>query len=433
LKLKAIKKTEFLLLLVGTGTVLVGILLADQLNERLNKSINVQVELTQRIGEIMRLDEVLSMSARLSVATNDLTYRDRYFTNVDHLTNEIEKAKALVPLDAIISAIRNTDEANNRLIQMEEKAFSLCAKKRCLEAQKLLHSPEYQRDKEIYAGGMSQAFARMTDEAKSNTTVITWYLLLLQLASIVNCVIVVWFVLRLKSRLSRIEIEDERHQAFRSTMDLLMDYFNNVLNKGIMFQERMRELKGAPTIECNEIEHTFREAARRLVDISANTGLLRQSIAISTLSNPTVQEPLVRPEKFRKTSESKAGRVLIVEDDLVNQKMLSSLLQKNQFHVSLANDGAEGLKALASEQFDLVLMDIQMPVMDGIEALRAIRGSEGRWRNVPVIAVTGHAAKGDQEKLLSIGFDGYSPKPVSISDLLALMNTILEERTKTKA
>jgi len=125
--------------------------------------------------------------------------------------------------------------------------------------------------------------------------------------------------------------------------------------------------------------------------------------------------------------------VLIVEDDLVNQKMLSSLLQKNQFHVSLANDGAEGLKALASEQFDLVLMDIQMPVMDGIEALRAIRGSEGRWRNVPVIAVTGHAAKGDQEKLLSIGFDGYSPKPVSISDLLALMNTILEERTKTKA
>ncbi len=215
----------------------------------------------------MRLDEVLTMSARLSVSTNDITYRDRYFANVDPLTNEIEKAKALVPAETVTLAISNTDEANNRLVQMEEQAFSLCAEQRCLEAQQLLHSPAYQQDKEVYASGMNQAFKLMTEEAEKSTMVLTWYLLVLQLASVANCIVVVWFVLRLKSRLSKIEIEEERQQAFRNTMDLLMDYFNNVLHKGIMFQDRVREIKGAPINDCNEIENTFRAAARHLVDI----------------------------------------------------------------------------------------------------------------------------------------------------------------------
>ncbi len=430
MKLKTIKKIELVCLLVGTSTLVVGIWLADFLNDRLNKSIGVRVELTQRIGEIMRLDEVLTMSARLSVASKDLAYRDRYYANVDPLTHEIEKAKALVPSEAITSAIENTNDANNRLVQMEEKAFSLCAEERCPEAQQLLQSSAYQHDKEVYAGGMSQAFALMTREAENATTLLTWYLLVLQLASVANCVIVVWFVLRLKSRLSKIEVEEERQQAFRGTMDLLMDYFNNVLNKGIMFQERVRELNGVPTMECNEIENTFRDAARRLVDISTNSGFSKHPSAISTLPNPAQQEPVRRTEKTPLSSPSTTGRVLIVEDDLVNQKMLSKLLQKNHFHVCVANNGVEGLDALTREAFDLVLMDIQMPVMDGIEALHTIRESEENWRNVPIIAVTGHAAAGDKEKLLSIGFNSYFSKPLRFVDLLAHMKGILKEGSK---
>ncbi|WP_435022670.1 response regulator (plasmid) [Tundrisphaera sp. TA3] len=110
--------------------------------------------------------------------------------------------------------------------------------------------------------------------------------------------------------------------------------------------------------------------------------------------------------------------ILVAEDNLVNQKVMKGLLARNGHCVTIVGDGLQAMAALARERFDLVLMDIQMPEMDGFEAVAAIRESEiPGGRRQPIIALTAHAMKGDRERCLDSGFDGYVIKPVR-SDLL---------------
>ena len=114
----------------------------------------------------------------------------------------------------------------------------------------------------------------------------------------------------------------------------------------------------------------------------------------------------------------KHRRALLVEDNLVNQTLALRLLQKQGLDVRVVGDGQAALNALSEECFDLVFMDIQMPVMDGIEATKQIREDERRTgAHVPIIAMTAHALKGDKERCLSIGMDGYVSKPVRVNEL----------------
>jgi CheY-like chemotaxis protein len=111
-------------------------------------------------------------------------------------------------------------------------------------------------------------------------------------------------------------------------------------------------------------------------------------------------------------------RVLLAEDNLVNQHLASRLLEKRGHHVIVACNGREALAAFEKESFDLVLMDVQMPDMDGFEATAVIREREkGSGLHVPVIALTAHAMKGDREKCLAAGIDGYLTKPIRIVEL----------------
>jgi PAS domain S-box-containing protein len=106
-------------------------------------------------------------------------------------------------------------------------------------------------------------------------------------------------------------------------------------------------------------------------------------------------------------------RVLLAEDNAVNQKFVGRLLQRGGHAVTVAADGRQALDALAAREFDLVLMDVQMPDLDGLEATRGLRAAEGRTgRHVPVIALTAHAMTGDRERCLEAGMDGYLVKPV---------------------
>jgi two-component system, sensor histidine kinase and response regulator len=110
--------------------------------------------------------------------------------------------------------------------------------------------------------------------------------------------------------------------------------------------------------------------------------------------------------------------VLVVEDNPVNRKVVVSLLTKWGHRVVVACDGALGLKELERREFDLVLMDVQMPVMDGIEAARSIRVLEReRGRHIPIIAVTAHARTEDRARCLEAGMDAYLSKPFD-SELL---------------
>lgn len=120
--------------------------------------------------------------------------------------------------------------------------------------------------------------------------------------------------------------------------------------------------------------------------------------------------------------------ILLAEDGLVNQKVAVSLLQQRGHKVTVANNGSEALVALGRESFDVVLMDIQMPTMDGYEATAKIREKEKvSGKHITIVAMTAHAMKGDKERCLEAGMDGYIAKPIRAKDLY---DTI--EKTTTK-
>ena len=111
-------------------------------------------------------------------------------------------------------------------------------------------------------------------------------------------------------------------------------------------------------------------------------------------------------------------RVLLAEDNEVNQELAVRMLEKRGHAVTVAGNGREALAALGGGAFDLVLMDVQMPEMDGLEATAAIREREaGAGRHIPVIALTAHAMKGDRERCLAAGMDGYLSKPIRTAEL----------------
>ena len=111
-------------------------------------------------------------------------------------------------------------------------------------------------------------------------------------------------------------------------------------------------------------------------------------------------------------------RVLVAEDNPVNQQVALLLLRKRGCSVVLAGDGKQALPAIGRETFDVVLMDLQMPEMDGLEATAAIRAREAvSGGHLPIIALTAHAQSGDRDKCLSAGMDGYISKPIQPHEL----------------
>jgi signal transduction histidine kinase/DNA-binding response OmpR family regulator len=129
--------------------------------------------------------------------------------------------------------------------------------------------------------------------------------------------------------------------------------------------------------------------------------------------------PPPRPETLEQRPPSPAvARLLVVEDNLVNQKVVLAILRKKGYRMDIANDGREALAKLNSSGYDLVLMDVQMPVLDGLEATRLIR-REARWDHLPIIAMTAHAMNGDRERCLQAGMNAYISKPVQPAHLIA--------------
>jgi len=107
--------------------------------------------------------------------------------------------------------------------------------------------------------------------------------------------------------------------------------------------------------------------------------------------------------------------VLVVEDNPLNMELVLEILNSHGFIAFEAFDGEEALKRIEKEAYDLVLMDIELPGIDGIEATRIIKR---KYRNVPVIALTSYAMKGDREKFLAAGFDEYMSKPINLTQFV---------------
>ena len=120
-------------------------------------------------------------------------------------------------------------------------------------------------------------------------------------------------------------------------------------------------------------------------------------------------------------------RVLLAEDNPVNQRLMVRLLENQGHQVTTADDGSAALRALEEHRFDLILMDVQMPVMDGLQATAAIRERERSGDSrVPIIALTAHAMAGDRERFLSNGMDSYISKPVRPDELLRVIDDLLQ-------
>jgi CheY-like chemotaxis protein/HPt (histidine-containing phosphotransfer) domain-containing protein len=134
------------------------------------------------------------------------------------------------------------------------------------------------------------------------------------------------------------------------------------------------------------------------------------------------------PQRVSRAVRSKKGlRILLAEDNPVNQKLALKLLEKQGHRVQVAASGKEALAALGRERFDLVVMDVQMPEMDGLEATRAIRERERvTGDHVPVIAMTAHAMSGDRERCLEAGMDAYVAKPIQKKELLATIRKAMQ-------
>ncbi len=139
---------------------------------------------------------------------------------------------------------------------------------------------------------------------------------------------------------------------------------------------------------------------------------------------PARRRPARPPTPSRQHRRATARlRLLVAEDNAVNRKYIATLLQRLGHQVTLAEDGAQALVAWRAGDFQTVLMDVQMPVMDGLEATRAIRHEEAaRGGHVPIIALTAHAMAADRERCLAAGMDGYVSKPIQPETLVRALD-----------
>ncbi len=218
----------------------------------------------------------------------------------------------------------------------------------------------------------------------------------------------------------------------------------------LLFQIRDTGI-GIPPEKCKTIFQEFEQAdnstkrrfggtglglsiCRRLVDLMqgridvksvANEGSLFFFTARFGLRDNVIDAPQeTSPEA--PAAEVAAGpvtslKILLAEDSPINQRLAIGLLERKGHRVVVASDGKVAVEKFRGESFDLVLMDVQMPEMDGFEATRAIREAEGHERRVPIIAMTAHAMKGDRERCLEAGMDAYLAKPIRASELYEII------------
>jgi CheY-like chemotaxis protein len=190
-----------------------------------------------------------------------------------------------------------------------------------------------------------------------------------------------------------------------------------------------------PAIVMMLTSDDYYSSVRRARELGVATHLLKPVrlfellAAVRNIIVPGVPEaPLPQAQAEHPSSQLK---VLLAEDNLVNQRLAVRLLRKMGHQVAVAQTGREALYALRSEKFDLVLMDVQMPEMDGFEATREIRRREqSTQEHIPVIAMTAHAMNGDHESCLQAGMDDYVAKPINREELRQTIERVMKARSE---
>ncbi len=152
--------------------------------------------------------------------------------------------------------------------------------------------------------------------------------------------------------------------------------------------------------------------------------------SLSALGSNMATEVISEPRTHKMAKSSNELRILLAEDNLVNQKLAIGILTKLGHHVTLANNGKEALQQIEKSTFDLVLMDVQMPVIDGLAATRELRRREcSTQTHLPVVALTAHAMRGDRERCFEAGMDNYLTKPIRLQDMADKLAELFTDST----
>ncbi len=196
------------------------------------------------------------------------------------------------------------------------------------------------------------------------------------------------------------------------------------------------ELKNTKIIILTSLGH--RGDASYLKELGCKAYLVKpvkQSHLFNTIVNVLQQGVEEEPQQGKETKKEEQFitshvieeqirqgiRILLAEDNMINQKVARKIIEKKPYALDIVNNGKEAYKAVLRQHYDLILMDVQMPVMDGIEATQKIRAKLKDRRHVPIIAMTAHAMKGDRERCLAAGMDDYISKPIKPDDLYAMI------------
>ena len=232
-----------------------------------------------------------------------------------------------------------------------------------------------------------------------------------------------------------------------------IDYLQTLLQRSppqpmpvLVTDYNMPEMDGC--MLCSEIRRDARLVGTKIIVLSSSVGIaksefenmniaaflykpVKQSELFNALAN-TVGEKnalFLRPlSSLSETDSMPSMNVLLAEDGLANQKLAIGLLKRWGHSVTVVENGSDAVNAWANNDFDVILMDVQMPVMDGLEATQSIRSREaGSNRHVPIIAVTAHAMTGDREKCLAAGMDGYVTKPFKKQALYEALRPLVQK------
>ena len=154
----------------------------------------------------------------------------------------------------------------------------------------------------------------------------------------------------------------------------------------------------------------------------------------TVLSNTANVEPQLIQEAMAAQETRFDAKVLVTEDNIINQKLIRRILEEHGITVDIANNGLESFEKRRNGEYDLLFMDIQMPVMDGIEATHEILDYEEdeNVEHIPIVALTANALKGDRERFLSEGMDEYITKPIETTELLYILNKFLPHKATTQ-
>jgi two-component system, sensor histidine kinase and response regulator len=190
---------------------------------------------------------------------------------------------------------------------------------------------------------------------------------------------------------------------------------------GFELAARLTQLPSSPPIIMMLTTDDYNSAVRRCRELGINSYVIkpvRQCELLAAVRNAIAPKTELATTVPHRPGPSGQFHILLAEDNLVNQRLAVGLLEKIGHHVTVAQNGREVLDLLEHGTFDLVLMDVQMPEMDGFAATRELRKREhGQGRHIPVIAMTAHAMKGDRETCIAAGMDGYIAKPVNRAEL----------------